>query len=107
MLPAEADVVLANDFVEIASEKMVDPAVPQAQASGSVALFDELPNECQATLSGLAIDEADKLLAGKVTGMGDDKIEETGFVLGVAKRAQSDGVHPWDVHRAKILAVIS
>jgi hypothetical protein len=39
--------------------------------------------------------------------MGGHQVEKTGFILGVAKRAQSDDVHARDVHRAKILAVSS
>ena len=69
--------------------------------------LDELLNERQAALSRLAAREAKELLACEVAGMRGDHVEETRLIISVAEGAQSDAVHPSDVHRAKILAVIS
>ncbi len=107
MFAPEADVILADGLIEIACIEVIDLAVPQIKAGGGVALFDELPNEGQATLAGLSVDEAEELLAGEVARMSSDQVEKTGLVLGVAERAESNGIHPCDVHRAKISAVIS
>src|SRR5258708_8137907 len=107
MFAPEADVILADGFIEITCEEVVDLAVPQKWAGGGMALFDELPNEGQATLAGLSANESNELLAGEVARMRRDKVKETSLVLGVAERAQSNGVHAGDVHSAKIFAVIS
>ncbi len=103
----EADIILADGFVQVPGEEMVDLAVAQARARGGVPLFEQLPDKGQAALSRLALDESNKLLTSEVARMGGDKVEETGFVLGVAERSKSDGVHAGDVHKAKISAVIS
>src|SRR5437870_5184917 len=107
MFAPEADIILANGLIQIAREDVVDLAVPQKWARGGVALFDELPNEGQATLAGLSVDESNELLAGEVARVRRDKVKKTGLVIGVAEGAQSNGVHACDVHRAKISAVIS
>src|SRR6266404_5359683 len=107
MFAPEADVILTNGLIEITCEEVVDLAVPQKWAGGGMALFDELPNEGEATFAGLSVDESDELLAGEIARMRRDKIKETSFVLGVAERAESDGVHACDVHKAKISAVVS
>src|SRR5712691_2244121 len=107
MFPPEANVVLADGLIEIACEEVVDLAVPQKWAGGSMALLDELPNEGQAALAGLSIDESNELLAGEVARVRRDNVKETSLVLGVAERAESDRVHACDVHKAKISAVIS
>src|SRR5437879_6080285 len=86
---------------------MVDLTVAQAGARGGVAFFEQLSNEGQAALSRLALDESNKLLAGEVARMRCHEVEKTGLVLGVAERAERDDVYAGDVHRAKILAVIS
>jgi hypothetical protein len=104
---AEADVILADGFVKIAGEKVIDLTIAQAGTCLSVALLKEFSNESQAAFSGLAVDEADKLLAGEVAGMRGHEAEKTSFVFGVTEPAQSDAVHARDVHRAKILAVSS
>jgi len=107
MFATKADVFLADGFVENASEKMVDLPTAQAGTRRSVALLKQLSNESQARLSGLGTDDANELSASEVAGMRKYKMEESSFVLGVAKRPQSDSVHARDVHRAKILAVSS
>src|SRR5437867_4356137 len=104
---AEADIILADGFVQVPGEEMVDLAVAEAGARGGVTFFEQLSDKGQAALSRLALDESNKLLTREVAGMCGDKVEETGLVLGVAERAQSDGVHACDVHKAKVLAVIS
>ena len=86
---------------------MIHLTIAQAGTCRSVALLKEFSNESQAALSGLAVDEADKLLAGEVDGMRGHEVEETSFVFGVAERAQNDCVRARDVHREKILAVSS
>src|SRR6266568_1555819 len=107
MFAPEADVILADGFIEITCEEVVDLPVPQKWAGRGMALFDKLPNESEAALSGLSVDESEELLAGEVARVRRDKVKETGLVLGVAERAQSDGIHACDVHKAKIFAVIS
>src|SRR6266481_752364 len=103
----EADIILADSFVEVAGEKMVDLAVAQTGARGDVAFLEQLSDKGLAPFSRLALDEANKLLTSEVARMCADKVEETGLVIGVAERAESDDVHAGDIHRAKILAVIS
>ena len=65
----ESDIVLANGFIDIAGEKMVDLPIAQARTRRGVALFEEFSNEGQAAFSGLPVDEADELLAGEVAGV--------------------------------------
>ena len=72
MFAPEADVILANSLIEIACEEVVDLAVSEVRAGRGVALFDEFPNEGQATLAGLSINKAEELLAGEVARMRRD-----------------------------------
>jgi len=51
---------------------VVDLAVSEVRAGRGVALFDEFPNEGQATLAGLSINKAEELLAGEVARMRRD-----------------------------------
>src|SRR5713226_9174235 len=107
MFAPEADVVLGNGLIEIACEEVIDLTVPQKSARRGMTPFEELPNEGQATLTGLSLDQSNELLAGEVARMRRDNVEETRLVLSVAERTYSDGVHAGDVHSAKISAVIS
>src|ERR1700751_2682706 len=107
MFAPEADVVLANGLVKIACKEVIHLAIPQIGVGGGMALFDKLPNEIQAALAGLTAHESKELLAGEVGRVRCDRGKKTSLILGIAKRTQSNGVHPCDVHRAKISAVIS
>jgi len=51
---------------------VVDLAIPQKWVGRGMTLFDGLPNEGEATLAGLSVDEAEELLAGKITRMCGD-----------------------------------
>src|SRR6266849_5906374 len=66
--------------------EVIDLTVPQKWARRGMTPFEELPNEGQATLTGLSLDESNELLAGEVARMRRDNVEETRLVLSVAER---------------------
>src|SRR6202140_5046887 len=107
VLTAETNIVPADGFIEIPREKVEHTPIPQVFLGAGVLLFGDFAGKGHAALAGLGLDELEELLAGEVAGMRGHQVEETGLLLGVAKVHKGLGKNGKDVHRAKILAVIS
>ena len=86
---------------------MKDAPMPEVLLWASVFLLHNLSSKSDAALSWLGLDELQELMAGEIAGMRGHKVKKTGLLLRIAEipeRLRMDGE---DLHRAKILALIS
>src|SRR5215469_11595040 len=104
---AEAVVLPANGFIEVAREQVKYPAMVKILLGTGVLFFEDLLRESDAALACVGLDEVQELPAGEVTGMRCHKVQKTRFFFGVAKTAKGFHMASKVFHKAKILAVIS
>ena len=107
MYTAKTDVLSADGFIEIPREEMKDTAMPEVLLRASVFLLHNLSSKSDAALAGLGLDELQELLAGEIAGMRGYKVKKGGFFLRVAEIPECVRMDREDLHRAKILALIS
>src|SRR3974377_981536 len=85
---------------------MKHAAVPQILFGARVLLFDDLSSKRHTPFAGFCLNELQELLAGEIPGMRDHKVEESGFLLGVAESLERLGIDREYLHSANILAGI-